>query len=189
LNEDNISYEAMVKFEIGIDISSERITIPIRDSIGTLVGLKGRLLDNDKANGDKYMALYNFSKTRILYGLSTNEKDIAKAGEIIVLESEKQVVKLWGLGYKNCVAICGKSLSEVQIELILRCNVDIVLAFDKDVDELEISVSLEKLNFPVKTQRTFVLRDPLNLLAEKESPCDNADTWEVLYKNFKEEIV
>jgi DNA primase len=189
LNE-GVSVEAQNHFEIGCDIDTERIIIPIRSELGDLCGVKGRLIKDSKLDGNKYkyMYIYGVSKTRMIYGLFQNHADIVKSGEIIVLESEKSVVKLWGLGYKNAVAICGKSISETQAELILRCNVDIVLAFDKDVQEEEIEANMERLNYPVKTQKVFVLQDPLNLLTEKESPCDCADTWKCLYENFKIEI-
>jgi DNA primase len=186
--DEGITIEAMIHFECGIDIHSERLIFAIRDNVGALIGVKGRLLCDDKADGNKYMYLYSCGKSLLLYGLYQNYSEIIKAGEIIVVESEKQVIKLWGLGYKNAIAICGKSISETQVELILRCNVDVVLAFDKDVQEEEVFANVDKLNYPVKTQKIFVLQDPLNLLAEKESPCDNSDTWKCLYENFKVEI-
>lgn len=40
---DNISYDTQMLFEIGYDDVSNRITIPVRDEMGTLVGVKGRL--------------------------------------------------------------------------------------------------------------------------------------------------
>ncbi len=185
---EGITVQAMIHFECGVDIQSERLIFAIRDNVGALIGVKGRLLDDSKADGNKYMYLYSCGKSLLLFGLYQNYEGIIKAGEIIILESEKSCIKLWGMGYKNCVGISGKCLSDTQVELVLRCNVDIVIAFDKDVCEEEIEANIERLNFPVKTQKVSVIRDPLNLLSEKESPCDNAETWEILYKNFKEEI-
>ena len=40
---DNISYNTQMLFEVGYDDISNRITIPVRDEMGTLVGVKGRL--------------------------------------------------------------------------------------------------------------------------------------------------
>jgi DNA primase len=185
---EGISSEAQNHFEIGCDIDTERITIPIRSEIGDLCGIKGRLLCDDKADGNKYMYLYSCPKSQILYGAYQNTKEITKANEVIIVESEKSVLKLYGLGYKNSVAIGGKSISEVQAEKILRFNVDIVLAFDKDVSEFEIEENLKKLVYPVKTQKIYSLQDPLNLLSEKESPCDSGETWKILYENFKIEM-
>lgn len=185
---EGISVETQNHFEIGCDIDTERITIPIRSEIGDLIGVKGRLIDDSKANGNKYMYIYSTPKSQILYGAYQNTKEITKANEVIIVESEKSVLKLYSLGYKNSIAIGGKSISETQAEKILRFNVDIILALDKDVSEDDIESNLKKLVYPVKTQTIYSIQDPLNLLAEKESPCDNADTWKILYENFKIEI-
>ena len=40
--EDGVSYDTQREFEIGYDEESNRITIPIRDDLGNLVGVKGR---------------------------------------------------------------------------------------------------------------------------------------------------
>ena len=52
-----ISYETQIEFEIGYDESTNRITIPIRDEISSLVGVKGRLLKEEISkpvrNGNK----------------------------------------------------------------------------------------------------------------------------------------
>jgi DNA primase len=66
-------------FQIGFDIDTERIIIPIRDELGTLVGVKGRLLRDSEGINDKYIYLYSCPKTQVLFGLYSNYKDIKKA--------------------------------------------------------------------------------------------------------------
>ena len=41
-NEDGVSYDTQAEFEIGYDEFTNRITIPIRDDLGNLVGVKAR---------------------------------------------------------------------------------------------------------------------------------------------------
>ena len=68
--DDNISYETQAEFEIGLDVHSHRITIPIRDEFGRLVGIKGRRVwDVVDEYNPKYIYLHNCEKSKILYGL------------------------------------------------------------------------------------------------------------------------
>lgn len=185
---EGVSVEAQNHFEIGCDVDSERITIPIRSEIGDLCGVKGRLIDDSKANGNKYMYLYSTPKTLMLFGQYQNFEEIIKAGFVYVLEGEKSVIKLWGYGVKNCVSICGKSISDTQCELLLRLDVPIVFCLDSDVSEDELTANADKLKFPIQTQPVYALKDTLGLLATKASPCDDMEVWNILVNNFKEEI-
>lgn len=185
--DEGISIEAQKYFQLGIDIDSGRIIIPIRTELGDLCGIKGRLLRDEEANGDKYLYIYSCPKSRILYGLWQNLKMIKEKHLIIIVESEKSVIKLYSLGYP-AVAIGGKVISDIQAELILRCDVDIILAFDEDVTDSELEENVQKLIYPVKTQKIEVIKDELHLMKTKESPCDNVNTWETLYESCRKEV-
>lgn len=187
--EQGISIQSQKDFEIGIDLFSERIILPIRDSTGELVGIKGRLLDDTKIQDDKYIYLYPCSKSRLLYGLDKNYEHIKEKQEVLVLEAEKSVLKLHSMGYKNAVAIGGKTISETQAELLLRLSVPITIALDQDASEEEIQCNVEKLQYPISTAPIYVIKDRFGLLLnEKESPCDRAEVWEELYRDFKEKV-
>lgn len=173
------------KFEICIDIDSERIVIPIRDEFGQLVGVKGRAIDNIEP---KYLYLYPCPKSQILYGYYQNQDAITKQHECIVVEAEKSVLKLDSFGYHNAVAIGGKELSDAQAEKLLRMNVDIVFALDQDVTDEELQSNIDKLKLPVNITNIYTIKDEWGLLQSKESPCDRKDIWEILYKNFKQKV-
>jgi DNA primase len=183
--DEGISVDTQADFQIGLDIMTERIIIPIRDEIGSLVGVKGRLLKDEKIDDDKYVYIYSCPKTKILYGLYKNYKHIKEANEVIVVESEKGVLKLKSLGFNNAVAIGSKSISKTQIDKLLRLCVPITIAFDKDVTNKEIETIVKELKFPLNIVDVYVISDKMNLLSKKESPMDNAETWQVLYENFK----
>jgi DNA primase len=182
---EGITSKVQSQFQIGLDLSTERITIPIRDEIGSLVGIKGRLLKDENIDDDKYIYLYSCPKTKILFGLYENYPHIKECNEVIVVESEKSVLKLKSLGYHNAVAIGSKSLSKVQIDKLLRLCVPITIALDKDVSEKEIDAIVKELKYPLNIVDVFVIEDKMNLLSEKESPMDDGDTWGILYENFK----
>ena len=81
-------------FEIGYDLDSHRITFPVRDEIGTLVGVKGRALY--EWQGDKYIYLERCAKSHILYGLWQNFEDIKKKAVSVSITVKKRNRK-WSL--------------------------------------------------------------------------------------------
>ena len=103
--EDNIDYETQQEFEIGYDECSNRITIPIRDDLGNLVGIKGRYFyRNVPSNEEKYIYLEKCAKSQILYGLYKTINYIKSANRVFVVEAEKGVHQLYGQGYCEVVS-------------------------------------------------------------------------------------
>jgi DNA primase len=185
---EGISCKSQFLYKIGLYYTTERIVIPIYDELYVLVGVKGRILnDKNLKDDDKYTYLYNCPKSKILYGLNKNYNNIKESNEVIVVESEKSVLKLNTLGYKNAVATGSKHISKVQIEKLLRLLVPITIAFDQDVNIQELKDIINDLKM-MNLVDINIISDKLNLMSKKESPCDNADTWEVLYRNFKFKI-
>lgn len=200
--DDHISDETQREFELGLDLSLDyngfprhRIAIPIRDENGTLVGVKGRILKNVESNGrcidkireaegePKYIYMYSCVKSQILYGLYKTKPYIQESKEVIICESEKGVMQLWSYGFKNGVGIGGHTLSISQIKKIIKLNVDIIIAFDKDVTENEILKECKKLSR--NEHKIFYINDIGDLLESKESPMDNPKKWEKLYDSKK----
>lgn len=180
---DNINCLTQKTFEIGYDSSTNRITIPIRDELGVLVGIKGRLYKNN--NDTKYIYLEPCAKSKILYGLYKTLEHIKNKNEVIIVEAEKGVMQLWNYGYKNAIAIGGHDISKTQIEKITRLGANIVLCFDKDVDFSIYENTFKKF---IKNLNLFFVYDYDNILNDKESPSDNPNKWEFLYKNKRQYI-
>lgn len=176
---DNIDYSIQKIFEIGYDDDTNRITIPIRDEIGNLVGVKGRYFGEECEN--KYIYLERCAKSKILYGLDKAYNFIKKAGFVYVVESEKAVMQMWNMGIFNVVSTGGKKISKQQrIKLYSLC-VDIIFVFDKDVLLSEICAIAE--TFPRGINISAII-DSNNVLNEKESPTDNKDKWGLLKNNI-----
>ena len=179
--EDHIDWKTQAEFELGLDVFSHRITIPIRDEMGRLVGVKGRRAWDvvDEWN-PKYIYLHQCAKSRICYGLYKTLPYIREKNEIIVCESEKGVMQLWSYGYRNCVAVGGHSISQQQQDLIIQSGAaTIIIAFDKDVDEETVRKEVENLSL---YRRVEYILDFNNILEEKESPMDNPNKWIDLYE-------
>lgn len=156
--------------------------IPIIDEIGNIVGIKLRYAKAwQKKN--KYVYPESCEKSSVLYGLYQTKRYIQQAKELIICEAEKGVMQLWNYGYKNAVAVSGHSISQVQLEKILKLEVDkVVIAFDQDIKESILLTEYEKLSSFVET--TCII-DLDHILDEKESPMDNPEKWEKLYNNYQ----
>ena len=186
--DEGIDYDTQVLFKIGFDLDSTRITIPIYDELGTLVGIKGRIYNNEDSDS-KYMYLVNCAKSKILFGLDKALPYIKQQGYVIVVEAEKSVMKLWSMGYRNTVSIGSHTISKTQVNLLTRLCVTVLIAFDKDVKETRLGLTNHHDTTVIEECAKFMpcvsveyLMDKDNLLGEKESPCDNAETFAVMMK-------
>jgi DNA primase len=178
---DGISYETQREFEIGYDEITNRITIPIRDEIGNLCGIKGRLFKNDLEEWElKYLYIEPCARSKILYGIYKTYSFIKEKGQCIITEAEKGVLQLWDIGYCNSLATGGTKISKQQIEKIIRLGVDLIFAFDKDVTKKEIEDISNKF---VDGISIYYIFDDKGILEEKESPTDSKEKFEYLYKN------
>lgn len=176
---DGISYDVQKTFEIGYDQYSNRITIPIRNYDGKLIGVKGRWFGDIPEGSDiqKYLYLEPCNKGQVLYGLDKTYEYIQASHYVYVGESEKFVMQLFSYGDKNCVSTGGKTITNQQIEMLSRMCVDVVLCLDKDVklDELKNIGS----RF-IGSVDVYAIIDSDEILNEHESPSDDAEKWEDL---------
>jgi hypothetical protein len=187
---DGISLQTQREFELGYDLETHSITIPIRDELGTLIGVKARLY-KDKINKheSKYFYLYRCAKSKILYGLHKTYPYIKRQGEVIIVEAEKGCQQLWSHGIKNTVAIGGHKLSDTQVKKLTHLGVDIVFAYDQGVGLIKDTNKIDKKFYEnefsrfVKNQGFSVIFDKNgNVLNEKESPSDNIENFKKLYE-------
>ena len=178
--EDNIPFSTQEEFEVGYDPSTNYITIPIRDELGSLVGVKGRWFGSANETQNKYLYLEKCNKSRVLYGYFQNKEYIKHSAQLFITESEKSVMQLAGMEYRNVVATGGKTISKHQVELIARTGCSPVFAFDKDVSEEELQSIADMFADGIKI---YAIIDTCNILGEKESPSDNSDKWIELATN------
>lgn len=178
--DDGISLEVQQEFEVGLDPQSDYITIPVRDSLGTLCGIKGRYFGLPDEFHTKYTYLERTNKSKILYGYWQNRQHIKNSTYLFVVESEKAVQQLATMGIRNVVSTSGSKISKHQVELIVRTGCTPVFAYDKDItaEELKNIANMFLDGIPV-----YAIIDQENILDEKESPSDNADKWKYLVNN------
>lgn len=131
---DEVSALTQELYGIGYDFLTDRITIPWLNEIGELCGIVGRLnriCVEDKEC--KYLSLIPFNKSKCLYGFYENYQDILTNDCVIVVESEKSVLKGREKGYKNIVAIGGNSISPRQARLLKSMFCKVILVLDEDM--------------------------------------------------------
>ncbi len=110
-----------------------RITFPIRDGMGRMVGFGARILnpeDQPKFINSPQTAL--FDKGRLLYALDQARKPIRAQDQVVIVEGYMDVIALHQAGYTNVVSPMGTALTEDQLRMLKRLTRRIVLALDPD---------------------------------------------------------
>lgn len=180
--EDGISYGTQREFEIGLDPFSGYITIPVRDEIGNLVGIKGRFFNREVPENElKYYYIEKFPKGRVLYGYFRSKEYIKESDYILVGESEKSYLQMWTMNHRNCVATGGTKVSQHQIDKLSRLNKRLILCFDRDFTEDKIQNLRNKFLGQIDF---WAMIDKEDILGEKESPSDKGkERFEYLLNN------
>ena len=177
---DGISLSTQRFFEVGYDPQTNRLTIPIYSEIGDLVGVKGRIFQEEIEEGqNKYLYLFNCNKGKVLFGLDKNLDAIMNQGKVYVVESEKAVMQMYNMGYYG-VATGGSKITRHQINMLTRLGVQIVFAYDKDIEEDELNNIADQF---VEGVPVYAIIDRDGLLGEKESPSDSVNNWSQLVRN------
>ena len=179
--DDGISLQTQKEFSVMYDPKSNRIVLPLFDPLGTLVGLKGRLMKKElNPSEQKYLYMQNnFNKSRFLFGLDKTINMIARQGYCPIFEGEKSVMIAYEHGVGS-VAVCGSKISRYQANMLTRLNVPLIICFDKDKAEDEVKKEAEV--FMEQIPVSYML-DKCGLLENKQSPADDWDKFKVLIKN------
>lgn len=127
------------KWEIGYDQISDRITIPIRDHEGKLVGFKGRhwrkdvepryMILGDRPGHNRY-GFQPYQKSHYVFGLDRYNEFIIK--QAILVEGELNVIAMDQHGLSETLGIAGSEFSEKQCSLIKYHCDSVVLYLDND---------------------------------------------------------
>ena len=163
------------KFGLGYSYQRKRTVIPLRYWLtGELIGYNMRtsVEHADLLGIKKYWITPNYPKSIILFGLYENMEAIQKAKYVVVYEAEKSVLKRDSLGDSTGVAVQGHSLSLEQIKILIGLNVEIIIAFDNDIDRDYLRYCCSKFYL---IRRVSYIYDTHGLLGEKDAPVDCGD--------------
>ena len=190
---EGIKPDVLDLFGIRIDTYGNRIVYPVYDIDGNLINIKGRTrYANYKAlKLAKYMNYYKVGIMDYFQGLEITLPYIKEKNEIIIFESIKSVMKAYGWGYKNCASAEKHTLTPEQISLLAKLKVDVVLAYDSDIDykQGEVWEDIERLR---RITNVYIIEDKDGLLGGKDaknSPADcGLDIWNELYLNKRKVV-
>ncbi len=109
-----------------------RVTFPIRDGSGRIIGFGGRTLGSDQPKYLNSPESPLFHKGQILYGLYEARKAIQEAERVVIVEGYLDALALVGAGIGYAIASLGTALSAAQLRLARRFAPTVVAFFDGD---------------------------------------------------------
>ncbi len=144
------------------DAFRNRLMFPVIDVRGNVVAFSGRILGDGEP---KYLNSPDtpvFSKSHNLFGLNLAKK--SKAGYIILVEGNIDVVSLHQAGFDSAVASLGTSLTGEQARLLSRYTKEAVICYDADTAGRKAAQRaipmLEKLELTVRVVTVPGAKDP-----------------------------
>ncbi len=160
-----------------IDKFRNRLTWPIRDISGDVVGFGARKLASDADDqGPKYLNTSEtpiYKKSQVLYGLDVAKKEIAKKRQVVIVEGYTDVMAAQLAGITTAVATCGTAFGADHIRIIRRLLMDddafrgeVIFTFDGDAAGQKAALRAFSEDQKFVTQ-TFVAVEPDGL-----DPCD-----------------
>ena len=199
--DEGISEETMEKYQIRYYERCNQTVIPCFDDEARLVGVRVRNWDKDRVEQAKYMPLvtldgqcYKFNTNQVFYGINYNKPEIERTGKVIIVESEKAVMKLdTYMGRHNiALGMYGSNLGIQRRNQLLKMGVNTVsYVVDNDFigqDDEFFEQWREKIRHFIKLWDGFcrveIVWDNLGLLGSKENATDRTkEVWEQLWEN------
>ena len=117
-------------------IFRERVSIPITDKFGRIIGFTARYI-GDEPDAPKYLNSSDsqlFKKSEVVFGLRNAQRQASKAGRFVIVEGAPDVLKLQSdaVGLTETVATLGTAWSEAQFKQLQRYAPSLVFLPDAD---------------------------------------------------------
>ncbi len=118
----------------GGDMFRGRMTVPLMDASGQVIGFTARILV-DEPNAPKYLNTPQtllYDKGRHVFGLSLAKEAIRKNDYAVIVEGNLDVVSSHQAGITQVVATAGTAMTEHHLKALVRLSTNARLAFDGD---------------------------------------------------------
>jgi len=158
-----------------IDRFRGRLVWPIRDVTGDVVGFGARKLRADD-DGPKYLNTPEsplYKKSQVLYGIDLARREMAKAGQAVVVEGYTDVMACHLAGVTTAVATCGTAFGDEHVRVLRRLLLDsaeyageVIFTFDGDAAGQKAALRAFESDQKFVTH-TFVAISPDNM-----DPCE-----------------
>lgn len=155
-----------------LDQFFNRITFPIMNAGGRVVGFTARVLDDTLPKYVNTPETPIYHKSSVLFGFDKAKEQIRKQNHVIIVEGQMDAIFSYQAGVKNVVASSGTALTEAQLDLIKRFTKNIKMSFDVDMagqnaTRRAIELAWER-DFNIKVISVPEGKDPADLV--KASP-------------------
>jgi DNA primase len=160
------------------DVFSDRVTFPIYNYKGQLIGFTARaLLDHQSSKYINTATTKLYTKSEVVYNLSL-AKDVAKKeGYLILVEGVMDVLAYARAGIFSAVSTLGTALTSQQIDQIKRVSHHVVLSFD--YDEAGLMATYQAIESLVNK----------NMIVEVVKLPDQSDPDDLILKEGEEALV
>lgn len=145
LVEDGFFEETLKYFDVGFDRTHMRITYPLRDIQGRLVGISGRAVNPDDEDGSRYKLYRKEYKVWGLPPVNTERRVLLwnlhrvipslvfnPTHPLVLVEGYKACMWVHQAGVQEVVAVLGSGLTDEQVTILSRMGRTVVLMFDGD---------------------------------------------------------
>lgn len=143
------------------DRFSFRLTYPIEDDFGHLVGFSARKIKEEQTGGKyiNYPSTPLFNKSTILYHYAKAKQVAKRYGYIYVVEGFNDVIAFVRAGIESVVGTMGTALTEENLSSLKKLGVEVRLCLDRDepgqIAMEECLPLLLKANIPFRVIRPF----------------------------------
>ena len=121
--------------QYGGDMFRGRMTVPLMDSVGQVIGFTARTLTDDDPKSPKYLNTPQtilYDKSRHVFGLSQAKEAIRKNDYAVIVEGNLDVISSHQVGITGVVATAGTAMTEYHLRALKRLSENVRLAFDGD---------------------------------------------------------
>lgn len=156
---DGINETTQLLFDIKYDKETDRILIPVifKDKLVGIIGRYNNLEVPKKV--PKYYPILSYPKSEVLFGYDLCKNKISETKTVILVESEKSVMKSIQRNIYNTLAIGGSNISNSQIELLKELEVkNIFISLDSDKNRDSLLTQINKW-FKNETELNIYLVD------------------------------
>lgn len=127
--------EAGLTNRFGGDLFRGRMTVPLMDGTGQVIGFTARVISGDDPNAPKYLNTPQtllYDKSRHTFGLSQAKEAIRKNDYAVIVEGNLDVVSSHQVDIKQVVATAGTAMTEHHLRALARLSGNVKLSFDGD---------------------------------------------------------
>jgi DNA primase len=173
------------KGDSAYDFFRDRLIFPVIDVRGNVIAFSGRVLGDAEPKYLNSPDTVAFAKSRSVFALNLAKN--SKAGKLILVEGNIDVVMLHQAGFDNAVAPLGTAFTNEQARLMARYTENIIIAFDSDEAgkkaTLRAMPMLERTGKNIKTIDLGVAGDPDDFIRKR-----GAEAFSMLLKRGENHI-